>query len=106
MLPRPRIAGETTNIHDLLGRFPWLLNLEWQVLAEEKRITTQLREWAADEIPADTLERFDFLALAGAGSLSPRSRGPGTPLRSRTSPGRKRMQTASPAAVARRSRRS
>lgn len=57
------------NIHDLLGRFPWLLNPEWQVLAEEKKITTQLREWAAAEIPEDILERFDFLALAGSGRL-------------------------------------
>lgn len=53
------------NLHDLLGRFPWLLNPEWQVLSEETGITTQLREWADVDIEdAEDRTRYDFLALA------------------------------------------
>jgi Histidine kinase-, DNA gyrase B-, and HSP90-like ATPase len=53
------------NIHDLLAGYPWLLNPEWQVLAEEKTISKQLREWAAEEVEdQDQRLRFDFLALA------------------------------------------
>ena len=56
------------NLHDLLADYPWLLNTEWQVLAEEKSITKQLREWGYDDDPdgRDT-GRYDFLALEGAG---------------------------------------
>jgi len=58
------------NLHDMIASFPWLLEPEWQVLAEEKRITTQLREWQAeDEENADELERYDFLALEDHESL-------------------------------------
>jgi hypothetical protein len=56
------------NLHDLLADYPWLLNTEWQVLAEEKSITKQLREWGYKDDPdnRDT-GRYDFLALEGAG---------------------------------------
>lgn len=57
------------NLHDLLGDYPWLINPEWQVLAEEKRITTLLREWNASDIDESDLERIDFLALAGDGRM-------------------------------------
>jgi len=58
------------NIHDLLAGYPWIINPDWQVLAEEKRISTQLQEWNIEEIPeeADRL-RYDFLALSGEGRL-------------------------------------
>jgi hypothetical protein len=58
------------NIHDLLAGYPWLINPDWQVLAEEKRISSQLKEWNIQEIPddADRL-RYDFLALSGEGKL-------------------------------------
>jgi hypothetical protein len=52
------------NMHDLLAGFPWILNPEWQVLAEEKKISSQLKEWnAADIDDEDELLRYDFLAL-------------------------------------------
>jgi len=57
----PAVGGD--NLHDLLGRFPWLLNPEWQILAEETTITKQLRDWAVLEVDEDTRDRFDFLAL-------------------------------------------
>ena len=57
------------NLHDLLGDYPWLINPEWQVLAEEKRITTLLREWNVSEIDEADQERIDFLALAGDGRM-------------------------------------
>lgn len=58
------------NLHDLIAGYPWLLEPEWQVLAEETRITTQLREWQAEEEPnADQRERYDFLALAEPSAL-------------------------------------
>ena len=51
------------NMHDLLGRFPWLLNPEWQVLAEEQSLTKQLQEWGTKDIGKDDRSRYDFLAL-------------------------------------------
>ncbi|MER6972603.1 ATP-binding protein [Nocardioides sp. NPDC000445] len=59
-----RIGDE--NVHDLLANFPWLIHPEWQVLAEEKRISTQLREWHVEAFPDDAT-RYDFLALTGEG---------------------------------------
>jgi RecB family endonuclease NucS len=32
------------NMHDLIAEYPWLLNPEWQVLAEEKTISKQLQQ--------------------------------------------------------------
>jgi hypothetical protein len=56
------IGGE--NLHDLIASFPWLLNPEWQVLAEEKTISKQLAEWGDQELnDADERSRYDFLAL-------------------------------------------
>lgn len=64
----PETAHRTgdENIHDLLANFPWLIHPEWQVLAEERQISTQLREWHVDELGADAT-RYDFLALTGDG---------------------------------------
>ena len=58
------------NLHDLIAWYPWLLNPEWQVLAEEKTITSQLREWGAKDLadPSER-ERYDFLALADSGRV-------------------------------------
>jgi hypothetical protein len=58
------------NLHDLIADYPWLINPEWQVLAEEKRLTTQLREWGDEDLadPKDR-SRYDFLALEGEGML-------------------------------------
>lgn len=55
------------NMHDLLARYPWLINPDWQVLSEEKTITKQLREWNAADLPEDDRTRYDFLALTGDG---------------------------------------
>lgn len=53
------------NIHDLLAGYPWLLNPEWQVLSEEKAISTQLREWSFNDIEdEDSRLRYDYLALS------------------------------------------
>ena len=57
------------NLHDLIADYPWLLNPEWQVLYEEKRITTQLRAWGDRDIDLNDRRRYDFLALAGSGSF-------------------------------------
>ncbi len=53
-----------TNMHDAVAGFPWLLDPDWQVLAEEKTVTKQLVEWGAVDIPEDEKERYDFLALS------------------------------------------
>ena len=59
----PRVGDD--NIHDLLAGYPWLLNPEWQILAEEKAISTQLREWTFTEIEdEDSRLRYDYLALS------------------------------------------
>ena len=57
------------NLHDLIADYPWLLDPQWQVLSEEKGITTQLREWGDDDIEPDDRERYDFLALTGPRQL-------------------------------------
>lgn len=58
------------NLHDLLASFPWLLNPEWQVLSEERTLTSQLREWGKEDIVDQTdRERYDFLALHGSGKF-------------------------------------
>ena len=52
------------NMHDLIAAYPWLLNPEWQVLAEEKTISKHLKEWHAVDVPEqDNRLRYDFLAL-------------------------------------------
>lgn len=52
------------NLHDLIAGYPWLLNPDWQVLAEETALTTQLREWGTEDIPdPEDRSRYDFLAL-------------------------------------------
>lgn len=63
-----RIGQE--NLHDLIAEYPWLINPEWQILAEEKRLTKQLKEWGDADIgdPEDR-RRYDFLALEGEGSI-------------------------------------
>lgn len=53
------------NMHDLLGGYPWILNPEWQVLEEERTLSTQLRDWGYEEITKeDERLRYDFLALS------------------------------------------
>jgi hypothetical protein len=62
----PRVGAD--NVHDLIGRYPWLLNPDWQVLSEEKTISKQLREWGAEDLEVRDDTRYDFLALGGTGS--------------------------------------
>lgn len=66
----PETAHNTgdDNVHDLLAQYPWLIDPEWQVLAEEKTITKQLREWNVKDSGINA-DRYDFLALAGDGKL-------------------------------------
>lgn len=61
----PAVGAE--NLHDLIASYPWLLDPEWQVLHEERTITAQLREWAADDIDEHIRDRYDFLALTSGG---------------------------------------
>jgi Histidine kinase-, DNA gyrase B-, and HSP90-like ATPase len=58
-----KVGGD--NLHDLLADYPWLIHPEWQVLAEEKGVTTTLRGWGARDIPEGDRSRYDFLALEG-----------------------------------------
>lgn len=62
------VGGE--NLHDLIADYPWLIQPEWQVLSEERRITTQLRQWGNEDIAdPDDRRRYDFLALESEGGL-------------------------------------
>jgi hypothetical protein len=64
----PAVGRE--NMHDLIAEYPWLINPEWQVFAEEKRLTRQLREWGDNDIAnPDDRRRYDFLALEGDGGI-------------------------------------
>jgi len=67
--PETASSKSPENMHDLLAGSPWLLNPEWQVLAEEKGLTTQLREWGKKDL-ADVYDgRYDFLAIGDDGDL-------------------------------------
>jgi hypothetical protein len=65
------------NLHDLIGRFPWLLDPKWQLLDEEKTITKQINEWAnagvsrAKGVKQDVAYagRYDFLALSNESDI-------------------------------------
>lgn len=63
----PRVGAD--NLHDLITTYPWLVHPEWQVLAAEKGVTAQLREWGNADLSADDRSRYDFLALVGDGKL-------------------------------------
>jgi hypothetical protein len=63
--PETASSLNADNMHDLLAGYPWILNPEWQVLAEEKKISKQLKEWSASDIKdQDERMRYDFLALS------------------------------------------
>lgn len=58
------------NLHDLIADYPWLINPEWQVFSEEKRVTKTLREWGQENIDdPEYAGRYDFLALSGNDEL-------------------------------------
>jgi Histidine kinase-, DNA gyrase B-, and HSP90-like ATPase len=62
--PETKSKLSDDNLHDLIAGYPWLLNPEWQVLSEEKKLSTQLQEWGHKDITAEDKElRYDFLAL-------------------------------------------
>ena len=62
--PETKSKNISDNMHDLISGSPWLLNPEWQVLAEEKAISKQLAEWGTSDIQdEDARMRYDFLAL-------------------------------------------
>lgn len=60
-------AKGSENLHDLIADYPWLINPDWQVLAEEKTLTKQLREWGENDATPSDRSRYDFLALEGGG---------------------------------------
>ncbi|MDH6132790.1 hypothetical protein P3T37_002176 [Kitasatospora sp. MAA4] len=68
--PETASSKSRENLHDLIADYPWLINPEWQVFSEEKRITTKLRDWGREDLidPAYA-GRYDFLALSGNGEL-------------------------------------
>lgn len=58
------------NMHDLIADYPWLLNPEWQVFSEEKRVTTMLKNWGREDLDDPSYEgRYDFLALTNNSEL-------------------------------------
>lgn len=67
----PETAGRVgdDNLHDLIAQYPWLLHPDWQALSEERRITSQLREWNAADVDDQDRTRYDFLALSEPGHL-------------------------------------
>jgi hypothetical protein len=67
----PETAGRIgdENLHDLIAQYPWLLHPDWQALSEERRITSQLKEWNAADVDEDDRTRYDFLALSEPGHL-------------------------------------
>lgn len=69
-VPETKSSKSMDNLHDMIAGQPWLLNPEWQVLYEERSVTTLLRDWGYEEVEdVNERERFDFLALKGSGQL-------------------------------------
>jgi hypothetical protein len=67
----PETASSTSldNMHDLLAGYPWLLNPEWQVFAEERKISRWVMEKAEVDLKdkytvEEMRQRFDFLAMS------------------------------------------
>jgi hypothetical protein len=52
-----------SNLHDAIGRFPWLINPDFHIYTEEKSIATLLREWADKDYEGSDRQRVDFAAL-------------------------------------------
>ena len=67
--PETKSVKSLDNMHDLLAGYPWLLNPEYQVLTEEKKITKLLKEWGAEDIDENDRTRYDFLALSNEARL-------------------------------------
>jgi hypothetical protein len=57
------------NMHDIVAGYPWLLNPEWQILAEEKSISNQLKEWNIETEGNEHAQRYDFIALSNEGRM-------------------------------------
>ncbi|MFZ1437956.1 MAG: hypothetical protein WAS75_02435, partial [Candidatus Microthrix subdominans] len=56
------------NMHDLVARFPWILDPEWQVYKEEQTLRKVVEELNGQiDGGADWRKRFDFLALGSDG---------------------------------------
>jgi hypothetical protein len=68
--PETAHTAGADNMHDLIADYPWLINPEWQVLAEERSISRQLREWNASDVGDEvSRQRYDFLALGSGEKL-------------------------------------
>lgn len=52
-----------TNLHDAIGRFPWLLDPDYNVFTEEISISKLLREWFEEDCDEEARERIDFCAI-------------------------------------------
>lgn len=63
----PTVGAE--NLHDLIASYPWLIDPQWQVFAEEKSVSRQLREWNSEDSDPEDQSRVDFLALTGEGII-------------------------------------
>ncbi|MDG6913488.1 MAG: ATP-binding protein [Nitrososphaerota archaeon] len=56
------------NMHDLLARFPWLIDPDLDIYAEEKSLSKTLAGYANEDIKdPDERMRYDFLGLSGDG---------------------------------------
>jgi RecB family endonuclease NucS len=58
-----------SNLHDAVGRFPWLLNPDYNVFAEEKTLTKLLYQLAQKDSIDVEKERIDFCAIADDGRV-------------------------------------
>lgn len=53
-----------SNLHDAVGRFPWLLNPDYHIFTEERSISKLLYEWAQKDGVDTDRERIDFAAVS------------------------------------------
>lgn len=56
-------ALEVPTLHNFLREFPWVLDPRWNLIADERRYSTLLRERFPDADLAETDRRIDFLCV-------------------------------------------
>jgi Histidine kinase-, DNA gyrase B-, and HSP90-like ATPase len=56
-------ALEVPTLHNFLREFPWVLDPRWNLIADERRLSTMLREQFPDEELQESDRRIDFLCV-------------------------------------------
>jgi hypothetical protein len=63
-VPETPSKKSSDSMHDLVAQYPWIINPTWQVLSEEKTISSELKKMFELDISEEELrQRYDFIGL-------------------------------------------